>query len=280
MYCDDDEFLFHAHPSYQGKPWHDWALVEYVEKNREGNDCFVHYPSLILGFIRFPNDEEVSTVIRTSIKPLNWSHLKKDFISSFMLSDNFVKNYVIIPTSAIVKPLFVFNDYEGDPKRKFCSLPKRNWARYFGNKIKCDRESNALQNSVDSQIEKDNEENMTNEDDNSELSEYNDDSSSQSSCSSTYNNEIGDVRFVDDQHIDYDDNILNINGPAIELYQSELDDTEDSDQEDEDDDINRRNRALELKENQYWENHHSGESYLEDTSDGSSSDESNSYSLS
>ena len=121
---------------------------------------------------------------------------------------------------------------------------------------------------------------MTNDDDNSDLSEYNDDSSSQSLCSSTNDNDIEDVGFVDDQHIDYDDNILNINGPAIELYQSELDDTDDSDLEDVEEDINRRNRALELKEDQYWANHHSGESYLADTSDGSSSDDSDESTLS
>ena len=153
-------------------------------------------------------------------------------------------------------------------------MPKRNWARYFGNKIKCDRESNASKNSIDSPVDKDNEEEMSNEDDYSELSENNDDSSSESSRSSTNNNEIGDVCFVDDQHVDYDDNILNIEGPEIELYQSELDDTEDSHQEDVDEGINRRNWEQELKEDQYWANHHSGESYLADTSDGSSSDES------
>ena len=112
-----------------------------MEKNKHDNDCFVHYPSLILGFIQLPNDEEISAVIRTSIKPLTWSNVTKGFISSFMLRENFVKNRVLVPTSVVVKPLFVFDDYEGDHRRKFCSLPKRNWARYFGDKIKCGEKS-------------------------------------------------------------------------------------------------------------------------------------------
>jgi hypothetical protein len=273
MYCDDDEFLFYAHPWYQGKKWHDWALVEYVEKDRDGNDCFVHYPSLILGFIQFPNDNEVSTVIRTSIKPLKWSDLKEDFISSFMLSDNFLKNYVIIPTSAIVKSLFVFDDYEGDHKRKFCSLPKRNWARYFGNKIKCDRVSDVPKSSVDSSVNKSDGEKLTNDDDDYYLSDKDADRSSFSSYSSANDNDLDDVDFDDDQHIDEDVNILNTNGPAIQLYQSELDDTSDSDLEDVDEDIDKRNQALELKEDRYWANHLSGESYMTDTSDGSISDD-------
>ena len=54
MDCDDDEFLFHAHPWYQGKPWHDWAFVEYTKKDKYG-DCFIRYPSLILRFVQLSN---------------------------------------------------------------------------------------------------------------------------------------------------------------------------------------------------------------------------------
>ena len=116
--------------------------------------------------------------------------------------------------------------------------------------------------------------------DNSDLSDENDVSSSQSLFSSNNNNDMEDVDFEDEHNIDYDDNILNLNGPAIELYQSELDDTDDSDLEDVEQDINWRNRALELKEDQYWANHHSGESYLADTAEDSSSDGSDESTLS
>ena len=52
--CDDGEFLFRAHPWYQGKPWHDWAFVKYAEEDKHGNDCSIDYPSLILGFVQLP----------------------------------------------------------------------------------------------------------------------------------------------------------------------------------------------------------------------------------
>ena len=135
-------------------------------------------------------------------------------------------------------------------------------------------------NSVDAKLNKENEGEMANDDDNSDLSEENDVSSSQSLLSSTNNNDMEDVDFEDEHNIDYDDNILNINGPAIELYQSELDDTDDNDSDDVEEDINRTNRAIELKEDQYWENHHSGESYLADTAEDSSLDDSDKSTLS
>ena len=56
---------FHAHPSYQGKPWHDWAFVKYTEKDKDDKDAFVHYSSLILGFIHIPGEEDASAVART-----------------------------------------------------------------------------------------------------------------------------------------------------------------------------------------------------------------------
>ena len=68
--CDDGEFLFRAHPWYQGKPWHDWAFVKYAKEDKHGNDWFIHYPSLTLGFVQLPDDDEVSAVIRTCIKLL------------------------------------------------------------------------------------------------------------------------------------------------------------------------------------------------------------------
>ena len=53
-----------------------------------------------------------------------------------MISDNFAKNHVIVPVSSLVKLLLVFGDYGGYPKKYYCVLPKRNWTRCFGDRIK------------------------------------------------------------------------------------------------------------------------------------------------
>ena len=43
---------------------------------------------------------------------------------------------MLAPLSSIVYPLLVFKDYGNENARKyFCSLPKRNWSKYFDDKI-------------------------------------------------------------------------------------------------------------------------------------------------
>ena len=90
---------------------------------------------LILGFIQFVGDEEYHAVIRTSTKDLPWESRTREFISTFSLSTNFQKNYVLAPLSSIVHPLYAFRDYGGVSTKYFCTLPKRNWAQYFDEKI-------------------------------------------------------------------------------------------------------------------------------------------------
>ena len=62
--------------------------------------------------------------------------VKEEFISKFTLCDD-DESLCIVPATAIVHPLLVFDDLGGDSKDYFCSLPRRNWSRYFGDKIEC-----------------------------------------------------------------------------------------------------------------------------------------------
>ena len=73
--------------------------------------------------------------------------------------------------------------------------------------------------------------------------------------------------------IEYDEDILNKIGPAIQLYGSEFVDTDDNDSGSVDDNSSTQNCALELEEDQYWANHNSGESYLANTADENCPDE-------
>ena len=77
-----------------------------------------------------------------------------------------------------------------------------------------------------------------------------------------------------------DEDILNKIGPAIELYEPESDATNDNDSGDVDDNSSTQNWVLELEEDHYWANHHSGESYLSNTADEHCSDESDDSTLS
>ena len=133
--CDDMKCTFRAHPWYQGGPWYDWAYVQFLEQDSVGNEIIQYFPSLILGFIQFVGDEEYHAVIRTSTKDLPWETRTREFISTFSLSTNFEQNYELAPLSSIVHPLYAFRDYGGVSRKFFCTLPKRNWAQYFDDKI-------------------------------------------------------------------------------------------------------------------------------------------------
>jgi len=43
---------------------------------------------------------------------------------------------VTVPISALVHPLCVFPDYGGNRDSYIIVLPKKNWSRYFGNRIR------------------------------------------------------------------------------------------------------------------------------------------------
>ena len=197
-----------------------------------------------------------------------------------MLSENFLNNCVLVPTSAIFRPLFVFGDYEGDHRRNFCSLPKKYWARYFADKIKCGKKSELQKASVEPEVNNDEEGELASGDGESNVNSENDDSSALSCSLENNHNDFDEVHIGDKFNIDHDEDILNKNGPAIELYESELDDTDDNDRGDVDEDTTWKHRALELKEDQYWANHNSGESYLANTAEDASSDESDESTLS
>ena len=131
---------FVANPSYQGGAWYDWCLVLFWESNKAGEEEESLYPSQILGFIEMIDDEngrEQCAVVRCSTLPINWSDIQKKFILKCKLGEDFNLSYVTVPVSSIVHPLITFPDYGGDSGSQFfIVLPKRNWSRYFGDKIK------------------------------------------------------------------------------------------------------------------------------------------------
>ena len=100
-----------------------------VELDGDGNETFTHYPSMVLGFVQFSKECEVSATIRTLTRAVSWDTITSEFITSFMISDNFVTSYVTVLVSSLVKPMFTFGDYEGVKNKQFCALLKRNWAR-------------------------------------------------------------------------------------------------------------------------------------------------------
>ena len=107
-----------------------------------------HYPSLILGFVRFLPKESLQAVVRTSNRKLPWERLKRDFICKFELSTNFDSCCRLVPLSSIVHPLMA---YRINPKNKntfACAIPKRCWADYFDARIVTDKASDKLDDPI------------------------------------------------------------------------------------------------------------------------------------
>ena len=130
---DGNRFLFYAHPCFQGRSWYDWAYVHFEEIGANGNSVECFYPSKILGFVTFEN--KTFAVVQCTERPLRWSSLEKNFLYKVVLGTNDDISTVTVPLSSLVHPLCVIPDYGGDAKSYFVVLPRRNWSRYFGDKI-------------------------------------------------------------------------------------------------------------------------------------------------
>ena len=139
MHMKDDERsdIFRAHPKYLGTERYDWGFVDYSVDE----DVRSHYPALVLGFINLPEHSDSDTmeelaVVRTSINPVAWGDVEKDFVHEFMLSSDLTQCHVAVPIQAIVYPLIVFHDHGGNKNKFFITLPKRSWAKYFSDQIR------------------------------------------------------------------------------------------------------------------------------------------------
>ena len=131
--CDGCKILLYSHPSFQGNEWYDWVYVNIEEINSSGDAVENFYPARILGFITLNNVTEA--VIHCAEKPFNWSDVEKNFIVRTKLGSRVEVSIVSVPISSLVHPLCALPDYGSDSLSYIIILPKRNWSRYFGDKI-------------------------------------------------------------------------------------------------------------------------------------------------
>ena len=106
--CDGLSCTFHASSIVQGRPWYDWAYVQYANDSDDGTssseyDTSSYFHLLVLVFVQFPG-EDAQVVIRMSAQPMPWSRLSKNLILPIMLSTNFDSSYVLAPLFSIVRP--------------------------------------------------------------------------------------------------------------------------------------------------------------------------------
>ena len=130
---DGCKLLLYAHPSFQGIEWYDWVYVHFEEINATGDTVENFYPARILGFVTINNVTEA--VIHCAEKPFNWSEVEDKFIVRTKLGSTVSVSIVSVPISSLVHPLCALPDYGNDNLLYIIVLPKRNWSRYFGDKI-------------------------------------------------------------------------------------------------------------------------------------------------
>jgi len=138
--------IFRAASSYKGNSWFDWCMVEYEQEESDDDsaDSMVTYPAQLFGFIRiktngittqFTNDkEQMYAVVRTAKEPLSWETLENDFVCKVELGRGH-EFFEVVPVDSITHPLLVFDNLGGSVLEHFVVLPRRKWARFFGNKI-------------------------------------------------------------------------------------------------------------------------------------------------
>ena len=131
---EGEKIILYAHPCFQGTSRYDWAYVHFQEIAADGTEVENYYPSRILGFVEL-NGGITEAVIQCADKPLVWSEVESDFFSRVRIDKSDDLSIVTVPISALVHPLCVFPESFGSDETFIVVLPKRNWSRYFGNKI-------------------------------------------------------------------------------------------------------------------------------------------------
>jgi hypothetical protein len=125
--------ILYAHPSFQGKEWYDWVYVHFEEPNAAGDTIENYYPARILGFVKMNNITEA--VVHCSEKPLPWTDVEDNFFVRTELGLMADISIVSVPISSLVHPLCAIPDYGSNSTSYIIVLPKRNWSRFFGNKV-------------------------------------------------------------------------------------------------------------------------------------------------
>jgi hypothetical protein len=131
---EGEKIILYAHPCFQGTSRYDWAYVHFQEIAADGTEVENYYPSRILGFVEL-NGGITEAVIQCADKPLVWSEVESDFFSRVRIDKSDDLSIVTVPILALVHPLCVFPESFGSDETFIVVLPKRNWSRYFGNKI-------------------------------------------------------------------------------------------------------------------------------------------------
>jgi hypothetical protein len=122
------EVIFRSSSSYMGDQWYDWCLFKSRIDNKKMSRA-----GRILGFILLK--KAYFAIVQKSIKSVKMDVLQEEFIMQFQFSGNPEKDYCVVPIKQITHPLYVFENHGGSMNEYYCSIPRRCWGKYFGDRI-------------------------------------------------------------------------------------------------------------------------------------------------
>ena len=148
---DQIDVLFRCTPEIYGeKSWFDWCLLKY----QQGNEDQL-FPARLLGIFKYETDgiidnqnendggDGLMACVHTASEPLDMDQWRSDFVTRFSLGKKYQhdtsvddSHLTVVPITSIHHPLFVFENSGGGIDEYLTVLPRREWARYFGSKIK------------------------------------------------------------------------------------------------------------------------------------------------
>ena len=94
----------------------------------------------ILGMFKYKRfisdfDDGICAIVHTSKDPVTLEVMQSKFVHEFKLGADPDTDYYVVPMYTIVQPLIAYKNHGGPLGQHFCTLPRRRWARYFGDNI-------------------------------------------------------------------------------------------------------------------------------------------------
>lgn len=136
--CEGTDVTFRACPHFQGGQWFDWAFInfnEYAGKRNEQVEVTRSYPSVLHAFMKYSWSSTYHAAATTSTTPVPWDRLQRQFLTKFTLGTGKGGCSCTVPVTSVARPLMAIKDIGGEDGSYFCVLPRREWSRFFGDKI-------------------------------------------------------------------------------------------------------------------------------------------------
>jgi len=125
---DGKKVIYRASSNYRGSEWYDFCLIKYSEVG--------FYPAKILGFLKYPDKEQMFAAVLCAKYPLTTEEIDESFITTFQLGET-EESYDVVPVESIENPMLAIKSYGEDKIKKYITAtPYESWGLYFKQEMK------------------------------------------------------------------------------------------------------------------------------------------------